>query len=252
MVKYSRFSSLALVVKIEMAETGKRTIVREIVKCPRCDYTCHGTQALGRHTRFKHPETLERDPKVLINRRTLRGLLELVDQGMTAPGSLKLTSKISDAVTKQDLKIHLTLMAVAQSKAMRAVALEGFLDNIVSTLIRKLTPELLENMDAVSLLNLLERLNKSVAVDTDYLKGLLSIKDAGSRRFFLRVTEMLQASSSGARRLEGVSSTLFKALEVECETMSPQEADMFREIVNDLSRQEKFEFTAGVLESESD
>ena len=223
----------------------KRKTVRELVKCPLCDYTCHGTQALGRHTRYKHSETLERDPKVSITARSLRGLLSVVDEGLASAGSRKITGKLGAAAQRQDLQIHLTLMAVAHSKALRAVQLEGFLDGIVRTLMGKLTAEVLENMNPASLLNLLERLNKTVSTDTEYLKGLLSIKDAGSRRFFLRVVEMIRSSSSNAGYLQETSEELFKVLDAECEGMSQSEADQFRRIIGDLGKREKLPSAGG-------
>ena len=218
----------------------RRKAVRELVKCPLCDYTCHGTQALGRHTRFTHPETLKRDPKVLINAKSLRALLDILDCGLDDKRLGKITGKLSDAAKEQDLKIHLTLIAVAQAKALRAVLLEGFLDNITTALVKKLTPAVLDNMQPDRLLSLLEKLNKSVTVDTDYLKGLLSIKDSGSRRFFVRAVEMLQASSHSARILDDTCS-LVRVLEAETQGMTPEDIQEFRGMISDLAKREKLD-----------
>ncbi len=143
---------------------------RPIVKCPHCEYECRGKQALGRHISYHHPEKL-RDPKITLKLETITELLTLVNQRLKDGQLSQLSDNLSSAVKEQDLNLHLTLAAIAASKAERAVQLEGLLNKLVSSLISKLEREsaqggVLDIMCVADLIGLLKKVSDCVISDT--------------------------------------------------------------------------------------
>lgn len=178
---------------------------RPLVKCPveGCGYTCHGTQALGRHTRYKHPTQRGPPESVTLAMGTLRGLLALVDK-LGSPERTQAVSTLADAMTEQEVKLRLTLISVALDKVMRIAQLGPALANLDAALVGKLDPTSVRGFTSEQLVDLQKHLAETLTRESEFLERILSLRSTGSSEFFVQLVNILKGAMSGAKGLVAV------------------------------------------------
>ncbi len=127
----------------------------------------------------------------------------------------QMTGKLADAINEQDLGLHLSLAAIATSKAQRAVQLEALLTRFSDALVEKLTLEYLGSLAPETLIELQNKIAESVTVDTTFVKNLLAMKAGGESTFFLRIVEILRGTVKGAKQLRSAEGQAAHLLQIE-------------------------------------
>jgi hypothetical protein len=186
------------------------------VKCPHCDYTCRGTQALGRHIHYTHPETL-RVPRISLRPDTLQDLLGLLEKSVSDEQLRAASDGLSSAVRSQALRLQLTVLSIAVAKAERVIQLDSLIDRLSRAVESKLTPELLAMYPPGALLEFRERLTALENADAEYIKSILEMKSGGETAFFVKVTELLRSAVGDERTREQLAGVL----RVESSALSP-------------------------------
>jgi len=197
---------------------------RPLVKCPHCSYTCRGTQALGRHIHYSHPEKANRKG-VEIKSETLNDLLQLV-QGLMVKGRSGADKELHRELQKRNLELHLTLAVVATEKARRIAVLQAQLTKLDSVLLEKLTPEGLKELQPSVLAELRKSLQSDIVSDVNFLKSILSIRESNSSLVrLLEQSEVLTGTLVAGRERE------FRSLEFS----GPRDEEFVKKLLLSLS-----------------
>jgi len=180
---------------------------KPLVKCEFCDYECHGKQAMGRHVYYRHPEHRPAGAKVSLSMTTLRDLLALLENAM----GRKQTDSfrvLASALTAQEVRLRVTLAAVALDKAERIACLGPALRFVDSVLVGKLGDgKALEAFTVDELATVQEHLRTTLTSEAGFLERILSLKGPASSELFRQLIGTLRAAEVDAQGLiEGQSS----------------------------------------------
>ena len=191
----------------------KKPPKKALVKCKFCDYTCHGKQALGRHIYYQHPEHRLAGAKVSVSMATLRDLLALLENAMSKKQSAAYHA-LANALTAQEVRLRVTLAAVALDKAERIACLGPVLKHFDSILVRRIEEdkELKKFKTVEQLMTAQERLRTTLTGEADFLERILSLKGPASSELFNQLIGTLRNAEVEAQGLiEGKSKVVGEA-----------------------------------------
>jgi len=155
-----------------------RSKPRPLVKCPYCDYTCHGTQPLGRHIAYSHPDK-SRDAFLRLRRSTVVDILSTVVDWLRV-GDLTDAEerKLLKMVKGQKTKLKVILLALAVEKVVRLARLHDKLSTVDETFLERITKESLKSMTTEQLRKLQGQLESSIGKDTKFLQEIVAMAES--------------------------------------------------------------------------
>lgn len=207
---------------------GKRQ--RPIVKCEICGYTCHGTQALGRHMHYRHPEKSKRS-KVTVEREFLHGLIYTMEELLDRQKTGQDTEGIQQDIREQEVKLRLKLVAVALAKAQRVVdnqLLLGKLDEALSTTIND--PLKRSYLSPDTLISMRKALSEDTKEDTSFIQSILNMKETGEASFFERLIRMLETGEVRAKNIIHGKERTFELISFD----NPEDATNLKKLMGHL------------------
>ena len=181
----------------------KKRPLRKTAKCPYCEYTCKGTQGIGRHIHYKHPEKKKnKDDVIEIKASTLEDLLRLNHELARRQRKGLDYSELEKELEEQDVKLRLNLVAVSMAKSERITVLQLKLQELDEILWVWLEKEMAKKkFPSKQLMSIRRMLSSDIRMDVDFLKSILSIKEGDESTFFSRLVSVLARADSDVTRM---------------------------------------------------
>lgn len=164
---------------------------------------------MGRHITLAHPEKRD-NPKVTLELSTLKDILNVLNDSLPK-GIEKVIQPITDAVVAQEIKLRLTLAAVALDKADRVAKLAPLLAEIDSCLVKKLTERdkdgkhFLDNASPQLLLEFQSSFADILTREASSMERILSMRSSGSSELFTQLIETLKGACEGTNSTIAIS-----------------------------------------------